>query len=121
MKLEIEKLRIQNENKEYRIKNPEEDFENVSDTKNEESVEYNIEDNMKKVDVNHKYDEDSVLHNGDMDDLFQTEIADGKTLFICHLCDYGFEELDRLKKHLSSKHEEVIVTQSSNAIREWSN
>ena len=121
LKLEIEKLRVENESKEYRLRNLDNDYEHDSDITDEENKEYNNEDDGNMEDI-FRNNMQEYLKNGledeDLNEWFQTEIVEGETLFVCNLCDHGFEEIDKLKKHMICRHKESIVTLSSNAIRE---
>ena len=56
------------------------------------------------------------LDDEDLEEWFQSEI--GETLYVCNLCDKGFEELDNLKKHLIYKHEDAFVVLASSVVRE---
>ena len=38
-------------------------------------------------------------------------------VYVCNLCDKGFEDIDKFKKHLICKHKDAIVALSSNAQR----
>ena len=53
----------------------------------------------------------------DIEEWFQIEIVQGETCYVCNLCGKGFEELDKLKKHLIYKHKDAIVVLASNAVR----
>ena len=78
LRLEIEKLTVQNKDKEYRIRHLEEDYENDYDTINEEGLEQNNEDDVEKSYVsqkNHQDNVESVWDDDDLDDWFQTEMV----------------------------------------------
>ena len=57
------------------------------------------------------------LDEEDLDEWFQTEVVQGETVYVCNLCDKGFEDINKLKKHLICKHKDAIVVLSSNAVR----
>lgn len=44
-----------------------------------------------------------------IDDLFQMEIVEGEKLYVCNVCDKGFEEDDKIRKHIQRNHKEIIL------------
>ena len=41
-------------------------------------------------------------------DWFQIEVIDGESVYVCNLCNEGFDGIDSMKKHLSIVHKEEI-------------
>ena len=54
--------------------------------------------NNNKENENCEYDED----------LFQTEIVNQEVLFVCNICNEGFDTESEVKKHLTKKHEDIL-------------
>ena len=37
------------------------------------------------------------------------KIIEGETLYVCNLCDYGFESIEDVKKHIVNYHQNVFL------------
>ena len=45
----------------------------------------------------------------DIEDLFQLEVLDGKQVYACNVCNHGFDMEDKIKKHITKDHKEIIT------------
>lgn len=103
IKEEINILRAANKETADKISKIENDFEyeteDESETCNAELQSSNSEQfNNNKENENCEYDED----------LFQTEIVNQEVLFVCNICNEGFDTESEVKKHLTKKHEDIL-------------
>ena len=46
-------------------------------------------------------------------DLFQIEVGSGGMIFVCNICNKGFDEEDNFQTHMKEIHEKIVTT------REW--
>ena len=44
----------------------------------------------------------------DLEELYQIEIVEGETLFVCNICDEGCETDGEVRKHVMTEHNEVL-------------
>ena len=42
-------------------------------------------------------------------DLFKLEVLDSEQIYVCNVCDNFFDSEDKIKKHITEDHKEVIV------------
>ena len=42
-------------------------------------------------------------------DLFQLEVLGGEQIYVCNVCDNGFDNEDKIKKHIMEDYKEIIV------------
>ena len=44
-----------------------------------------------------------------INDMFQIEIVDGEQVYVCSICDEGFDTDDEIRNHILKDHEEIVL------------
>ena len=45
----------------------------------------------------------------DIEDLFQLEVLDSEQVYVCNVCNHGFDMEDKIKKHIIEDHKKIIT------------
>ena len=134
LKMEIERFKTQNKNKEYRIKHLEYYCVEKSDSAQSSQGEYEEKDKMKtpmkytNTEEVNKGEENEVnqnteqytrgeLNDQELEEWFEVETVCGDDIYQCNFCDSQCDEYNTMKEHLISKHRHVVATLYPNSAK----
>ena len=50
------------------------------------------------------------VKDDELENWFQAEIIDNEVVYVCNICDEGFDDADKVKEHMSNDHNEEILS-----------
>ena len=92
------RLELSKENKDESNLN-EKEVNKVNDKAGREDQKHSVSDDKSK---------ECESEHFDFEDYFQIEVVDGESLFVCNVCDEGFENEQEIKEHIKNNHESLL-------------